>query len=317
MALTVEESASRRGQADTSGAHGWWRTLAGREALTGYLFIVPWLIGMCAFYIGPMIASLYFSFTNYPIIGSPKWIGLANYESLPSDAEFTAALKVTLIYSICAVTLYVVVALGLALLCNKNLPGVGLVRTVVFLPSLIPVFAMALVWGLVFNQGFGIVNDFLHSIGLPAQGWFQSSSQALPLAIAITLWTIGSAFVVFLAGLQSIPGDLYEAIVVDGAGPWDRFWHVTLPMLSPVILFNLVIGVIASFQAFDLDWALTSGGPGNSTLFYVYQVWREAFQNFEMGYASAEAWILFMIIVAVTALIFRTARYWVHYEGQG
>ncbi len=225
-------------------------------------------------------------------------------------------LKSPFIYTVGAVTLYMVVALGLALLCKRNLPGVGIVRMAIFLPSLIPAFAMALVWGLVFNQGFGLVNSFLKSVGLPQQGWFQSSSQALPLAITITLWTIGAAFIVFLAGLQSIPEDLYEAIVVDGATAWGRFWHVTLPMLSPVILFNLVIGVIASFQVFDLDWALTSGGPGTRHCSTSTRSGETPSRIFRSGYASALAWVLFLIIIAVTALIFRTARYWVHYEGQ-
>ena len=232
------------------------------------------------FYIGPMLASLYYSFTNYPIIGSPTWAGLANYGALPHDPEFTAALKVSFTYTVGAVFVYIVISLGLAMLCNRQLPGVGLVRTIVFLPSLIPIFAMALLWGMVFDENFGLANNVLHSLGLPQQGFFQSPTQALPMAISITVWSIGAAFVVFLAGLQSIPGDLYEAIVIDGAGPWSRFWHVTLPMLSPLILFNIVIGFILSFQAFDLDWALTNGGPGTATLFYVYDVWREAFQYF-------------------------------------
>ncbi len=271
---------------------------------------------MIAFYIGPMLVSLYYSFTNYSIIGSSSWAGLANYRQLTNDPAFTTALTNTLIYTVGAVAIYLLFAFGLALLCNRPLPGVAWVRTIIFLPSLVPIFAMALVWGMVFNQNFGLVNNVLHSLGLPQQGWFQSTSQALPLAITITMWTVGSAFVVFLAGLQSIPQDLYEAIAVDGAGAWRRLWHVTLPMLSPLILFNLVIGVIASFQAFDIDWALTNGGPGNATLLFVYEVWRTAFQNFQMGYASALAWVLFLIIVTTAALIFRTARYWVHYEGQ-
>jgi multiple sugar transport system permease protein len=292
------------------------RRLATREAFTGYLFISPWLIGMVVFYIGPMLASLYYSFTNYPIIGSATWTGLSNYRNLVTDTQFTTALRISFFYTAGAIILYLGGALALALLCNSKLPGIGIVRTIIFLPTLVPVFAMALIWGVIFNQSFGLANSIFHSLGIPTQGWFQSPTEALPLAITISFWTVGNAFVVFLAGLQSIPQDLYEAIVVDGAGAWSRFWHVTLPMLSPIILFNLVIGIINSFQAFDLDWALTSGGPGNATLFYVYLVWRDAFQNFQMGYASALAWVLFVVIVVVTVLIFRTARFWVHYEGQ-
>ncbi len=270
---------------------------------------------MAVFYLGPTIASLVYSLTEYPIIAAPSFVGFDNYSDIFGDEQFHAALRVTLIYTIFSVALYIGAALGLALLCDRKLPGVGVVRTIIFLPSLVPVFAMAILWGWIFNADFGLVNYVFSLIGLPAQGWFQSDTQALWLTITISLWAVGSAFVVFLAGLQSIPQDLYEAITVDGAGALRRFWHVTLPMLSPVILFNLVIGVILSFQVFDIAWALTNGGPGDATLFFVLYIWRKAFQEFQMGYASALAWILFVIIVSVTALIFRTARYWVHYDG--
>jgi multiple sugar transport system permease protein len=297
-------------------AKRWFAQWGKRETLVGYAFVSPWLIGMSAFYLGPMIASAIYSLTSYPIIARPHWIGFRNYSDIASDTQFFAALKVTTIYTAGAVAVYLLGALGLALLCNRRLPGVGVVRTLVFIPSLIPVFAMAILWGWMFNKDFGIVNYVFEHLGLPPQGWFQSESQALWMCIAASFWAIGSAFVVFLAGLQSIPQHLYEAITVDGAGPFRRFWHVTLPMLSPVILFNFVIGIILSFQVFDIGWALTNGGPGNATLFYVLYIWRKAFQEFQMGYASALAWLLFMIIVTVTALIFRTARYWVHYESQ-
>jgi len=274
---------------------------------------------MLVFYIGPTVASLVYSLTEYPIIAAPTWTGLDNYREIFRDDQFYTALKATSIYTVFSVLIYIGAALGFALLCNRRLPGVGVVRTIVFLPSLVPVFALAMLWGWLFNADFGLVNYVLGEVGIPSQQWFQSNEQALPLMITISLWTIGSAFVVFLAGLQSIPQDLYEAITVDGAGPLRRFWHVTLPMLSPVILFNLVIGIILSFQVFDIAWALSSGGQRvvqESTLFFVLYIWRKAFEEFEMGYASALAWLLFLLIIAVTALIFRTARWWVHYEGQ-
>ena len=293
----------------------WLASWRKRETLIAYAFVAPWLIGMCAFYLGPMIASFIYSFTDYPIIAKPHWAGLENYRTLLDDGQFHAALEVTAIYTVGSVALDVGAALGLALLCDTRLPGVGMIRTLVFIPSLVPVFGMAILWGWLFNRDFGLANYVLHQLGLSEQGWFQSESQALWMCIAVSFWAIGSAFVVFLAGLQSIPQDLYEAITVDGAGTLRRFWHVTLPMLSPVILFNLVIGMIISFQVFDIGWALTNGGPGNATLFYVLYIWRVAFQQFQMGYASALAWVLFLLIVALTALVFRTARYWVHYEG--
>jgi multiple sugar transport system permease protein len=293
-----------------------WRR---RETLIAYAFISPWLVGMAAFYLGPTIASFVYSLTKYPIIAHPTWTGFSNYSDLFSDGEFHTSLKVTTYYTLASVAVYLLGALGLALLCNRRLPGVGVVRTIVFIPSLVPVFAMAILWGWMFNKDFGLVNYVFGRIGLPQQGWFQSDTEALWMCVFVSFWSLGSAFVVFLAGLQSIPQDLYEAITVDGAGAWRRFWHVTLPMLSPVILFNLVIGIILSFQVFDIAYALLaspSTPPGDSTLFLVLFVWRKAFQEFEMGYASAIAWVLFLIIVTVTALIFRTARWWVHYEGQ-
>jgi len=296
-----------------------WRR---RETLVAYLFVAPWLVGMTAFYLGPTIASFVYSFTKYPIIAKPTWTGLSNYREILSDGDFHQALKVTSYYTLAAVAVYMLGALGLALLCNRRLPGIGVVRTLVFLPSLVPVFGMAVLWSWIFNKDFGLANYLLGRLGLPEQGFFQSDTQALWLAVTVSFWAVGSAFVVFLAGLQSIPQDLYEAITVDGAGPFRRFWHVTLPMLSPVILFNLVIGIILSFQVFDIAWTLYSfgsgstGGPGNAMLFFVLLIWQRAFQEFQMGYASALAWILFLTIVVVTAVIFRTSRYWVHYEGQ-
>jgi multiple sugar transport system permease protein len=288
-----------------------WRR---RETLIGYAFVSPWIVGMVVFYLGPTLASFALSFTDYPIIASPTWAGLDNYRELADDPQFLASLKVTLLYTVCAVALYVVGALALALLCNRRVPGIGVVRTVVFLPALIPVFVMALLWGWLLNTDFGLVNYVLNLLGLPSQGFFQSESQALWLTVLVSLWALGSAFVIYMAGLQSVPQDLYEALTVDGGGVLRKFWHVTLPMLSPIILFNLVIGIILSFQVFDIAWALTKGGPGDSTLFFVLFIWRQAFEEFQMGYASALAWVLFLIIVLVTALVFRTARYWVHYE---
>jgi multiple sugar transport system permease protein len=313
---SLPESGPRRDTGSRRGSSGRpFLTAKRRDAIAGYLFVGPWIIGMSVFYIGPMVASAVYSLTSYPIIASPKWVGLDNYRQIIDDPQFAHSLRVTIIYTIFSVALYLGGALSLALLCNRRLPGIGIVRTIVFLPSLVPVFGMAILWGWFFNTDFGLANYLLGLIGIGAQGFFQSDTQALTMCVTVSGWALGSAFVVFLAGLQSIPNDLYEAITVDGASSMRKFWHVTLPMLSPVILFNLVIGVILSFQVFDIGWALTNGGPGDSTLFFVLYIWRKAFQDFQMGYASALAWILFVLIVAITAVIFRTARYWVHYEG--
>ncbi len=286
-----------------------------RSALIGYAFVAPWVLGMLIFYIGPMLAALYYSFTKYSIISSPEFIGLDNYTRMVGDEAFVQAVKVTLIYTAISLVLYVGLSFFIAMLCNGSGRGIGTARLLVFLPSLIPLFAAAVLWGWLFNTDFGLVNYVLDAIGLPRQGFFQDPSQALPMTALMSFWFIGSAFLVYLSGLQSVPTHLYEALRIDGGGALARFWHVTLPMMSPVILFNLVIGIVLSFQVFDIAWVLTQGGPADSTLFWVLLIYRRAFQDFQMGYASALAWALFLVVVVVTGLIFRTSRWWVHYEG--
>lgn len=292
------------------------RSSRSREALAGYLFAAPWLIGLAVFQIGPLLASFAYSFTDYPIIAKPKFIGMDNYSRMLGDKLFLTSIRVTLTYTVFSVLIYVVASLFLAMLCNRSGQGVGLVRLLVFLPSLIPPFAAAVLWGWMFNTDFGIVNYVLTSIGLPQQGFFQSPSQALPLTIILGFWGMGSAFLIYLSGLQSVPTDLYDAIVIDGAGLLRKFWHITLPMLSPVILFNTIIGIVISFQVFDLAWLLTRGGPANSTLVWVLYIYRTAFEQFEMGYSSALAVVLFMTVALTAGVIFRTSRWWVYYEAK-
>lgn len=286
-----------------------------KEALTGYLFIAPWVVGMILFYIGPILVSAYYSLTSYSVISSPQFIGLGNYVKMLGDESFRDSVRVTLIYTVISLFLYVGVAFFIALLANVKMRGVGALRLLVFLPSLIPLFAAAVLWGWLFNADFGLVNYLLEAAGLPRQGFFQSPTQALPLTALISFWTIGSAFLVYLSGLQGVPTHLYEAITIDGGGVLRRFWHVTLPMTSPVILFNLIIGIVLSFQVFDIAYVLTKGGPADSTLFWVLLIWRRAFEDFQMGYASALAWILFLTVIIITGIIFRTSRWWVYYEG--
>jgi len=288
---------------------------ASRSALIGYAFIAPWVFGMLVFYIGPMLAALYYSFTKYSIISEPEFIGLDNYSRMLGDEAFIQAVKVTLIYTAISLVLYVGLSFFVAMICNGTGRGVGTARLLVFLPSLIPLFAAAVLWGWLFNTDFGLVNYLLEAVGLPRQGFFQDPSQALAMTALISFWAIGSAFLVYLSGLQSVPTHLYEALRIDGGGAVARFWHVTLPMMSPVILFNLVIGIVLSFQVFDIAWVLTQGGPADSTLFWVLLIYRRAFQDFQMGYASALAWALFAVVIVVTGIIFRTARWWVYYEG--
>lgn len=287
-----------------------------KETVLAYLFLAPWIIGLIVFYIGPVVVSAVLSFTNYNIISPPRFTGLTNYEKMLTDGQFVQALKVTLYYTVFFLFTYVVLTLFVAMLANVPRRAVGLFRLLVFLPSLIPLFAAAVLWGWMFNTDFGLVNYVLGQFGLPRQGFFQDPRQALPLVGMLTFWSIGSAFLVYLSGLQSIPTHLYEAITIDGASAFRKFWHVTLPMLSPVILFNLIIGIVLSFQVFDIAWVLTDGGPADSTLFWVLLIFRRAFEEFQMGYASALSWVLFIVVAVLTGLIFRTARWWVYYEGK-
>lgn len=261
-----------------------------------------------------MVVSAILSFTDYNIISAPEFTGLENYERMLTDGEFAQALKVTLYYTGFFLLTYVGLSLLVAMLANRPGQGNGLFRLVVFLPSLIPLFAAAVLWGWLFNADFGLVNFVLEQMGLLRQGFFQDPGQALPLIGLLTFWSIGSAFLVYLSGLQSIPVHLYEAITIDGGSGLQKFWHITLPMLSPVILFNLIIGIVLSFQVFDIAWVLTDGGPAESTLFWVLLIFRRAFEDFQMGYASALSWVLFVAVGVVTGVIFRTSRWWVYYD---
>lgn len=295
---------------------GFGRGRRGKEALLAYLFLAPWIIGLLVFYVGPVVVSAILSFTDYNIISPPRFNGLTNYKRMLTDGQFVQALKVTLFYTVFFLFTYVILALFVAMLANRPRRGTSLFRLLVFLPSLIPLFAAAVLWGWMFNTDFGLVNFVMVQVGMPRQGFFQDPRQALPLIGMLSFWSIGSAFLVYLSGLQSIPVHLYEAITIDGASSARKFWHVTLPMLSPVILFNLIIGIVLSFQVFDIAWVLTKGGPADSTLFWVLLIFRRAFEEFQMGYASALSWVLFIVVALITGLIFRTARWWVYYEGK-
>lgn len=293
-------------------------SLRRRQALEGYLCILPWLVGFVCFTAGPMLASLAMSFTNWQIISAPEWIGWGNFERLSKDPLFYQALYNTAYISFLSVPLQLVVSLLIALGLNQKLRGVNLFRTIFFLPSQMPLVASALLWLWIFNPDFGLANVMLGALGLAPLKWLFDPSLAKPSIVIITLWGgIGTAMIIFLAGLQGVPDSLYEAASIDGAGAWSRFRHITLPMLSPVVFFNLIIGIIASFQAyFTLVYTTTQGGPANATLIYIIYLFFKAFQDFEMGYASSLAWILFLVVVVLTATQFALARRWVYYEGE-
>lgn len=287
-----------------------------QEYIAFYLFASPWLIGLVVFTIGPMIASFLLSFADYQVIVPPKWIGLQNYiEMFTDDKLVWQALKVTLLYSLGAIPLFLTTSFLIAMLLNQGIKGVTIFRTIYYLPSVISGVPVALLWLWMLNPEFGLVNNMLKGIGINGPQWFFSTTWVIPSFIIMNLWGVGVTMVIFLAGLQGIPTHLYEAAEIDGAGMWSKFVNVTLPMMSPIILFNMVIGVIDSFQIFTPAFVITNGGPANASLFYGLYLYNNAFKFFKMGYASALAWLMFLIILALTGLIFRITGSWVYYEG--
>ncbi len=285
------------------------------EGLWGYIFIAPWLIGLLVLTLGPMLQSLYLSLTNYHLLEQPKWAGLANYkEILIDDKTFVQSLEVTFKYVLFSVPLKLIFALLVAMLLYRSIRGMSFFRSVYYLPSLIGgSVAIAAIWRNIFGMD-GAVNKLLAWFGVPPMDWINLPDTSLTTLIILSVWQFGSAMVIFLAGLKQIPNDLYEAAAVDGATKIRIFFKITIPMLTPIILFNLVMQTINSFQMFTQAFVVTKGGPIDSTLVYALYLYQKAFVFFDMGYASALAWILMLIIAVATALIFITSRKWVHYE---
>lgn len=273
------------------------------------------MIGFFVFVAGPMVASLGISFMHWEIVTPARWAGVAQYERLFNDSRFYLSLYNTAYYVFIGVPLHLMLALLAALGMNLNLRGIRFYRTVYFIPSITPVVASSLLWLWIFNPEFGLANSVLNSLGLPSLYWLQDPRLSKPAFIIMSFWTIGGQMVILLAGLKGIPPTFYEAAEIDGAGTWASFRHITLPMLSPAIFFNLILAIIGAFQVFTQSYIITGGGPENSTLFYVLYLYRMAFENFRMGYASAMAWVLFLIIVFFTYIQFRLSDRWVFYEG--
>lgn len=296
------------------------RPLLVRDTINGLLFVSPWLIGLLVFTIYPIVASFYFSFTVYDAVSPPKFVGLQNYtELLTVDPSFWRAVGNTLWYAAVSIPLGLATAIGLAMLLNVQVRGMAIFRTIFFLPSIVPEIASALLWAWILNPQFGLANALLRRIGMPTLGWLSDPLWSKPALVLISLWGFGGSMVIFLAALQDIPVHLYEAAELDGAGVWRKTWHVTLPMLSPTIFFNLVLGVIGAFQYFTTAFVLAKGteGPAGSMLFYALLIYRNAFSYFKMGYASALAWLLFAFVFLLTLVIFKTSGRWVYYEGEG
>ncbi|MCS7462121.1 sugar ABC transporter permease [Paenibacillus doosanensis] len=287
-------------------------------SLQGYAFISPWLIGFFLLTFWPMLQSLYFSFTDYSLLEAEKWIGLTNYKKIfLDDSSFTNSLKATLLFVLIAVPVKLGGALLIAIMLNMKLQGMFIYRTVIYFPSLIGAsVAVAILWSNLFGKD-GLINQLLLQIGIEGKNWIGLPQTALATLIILAVWQFGSSMVIFLAGLKQIPSELYEASAVDGAGKVRTFFSVTLPMLSPIILFNLVLQTIGAFQMFTQAFIITHGGPMESTYMYALYLFEKAFSRYQMGYASALAWILLVIISIVTLLIFATSKKWVHYETEG
>ncbi|MEV4313621.1 sugar ABC transporter permease [Actinocrispum sp. NPDC049592] len=281
-----------------------------------YVFLAPWIAGAVLLTVGPMIVSLYLSFTDYDLFTEPHWVGFDNFVRMfTDDARYLQSVKVTLIYVLASVPLKLIASLLVAMLLNTRAASNGFYRAAFYAPSLLGAsVAAALVWRAMFTEG-GPVNELLDSVGLHTPSWVDDPSYSLWSIVLLAVWQFGAPMVIFLAGLKQIPRELYEAAEVDGAGPLHRFWHITLPMLSPVIFFNLVLEAIHAFQAFTPAFVIGGGrgGPADSALFYTLYLFQRGFEDFRMGYASAMAWVLLVVIGIVTAVIFRTARLWVFY----
>lgn len=295
-------------------------TLKGRweSSIAGYLFISPWLLGFLLLTLWPMVQSMYYSFTKYTLLDAPEWIGLRNYERIFADDEmFRQSLKITILFVVLSVPIKLFSALMVAMVLNKKIKGISVYRTFIYLPSLIgSSIAVAILWQNIFGIN-GFINRFLSYFGIEGISWISNPNTALGTLIILVAWQFGSSMVIFLAGLKQIPAELYEASSVDGASKVRQFFSITLPMLSPVLLFNLVLQTIGSFQMFTQAFIITKGGPINSTYMYALYLYDRAFSRYEMGYASALAWILLVVIAIVTALIFASSRYWVFYETEG
>lgn len=289
-----------------------------KAILTGLLFISPWIIGFLAFRVYPFFASLYYSFTFYPILDRPKWVGLSNYMDLMADSRFLTSLYNTSYYALGAVPLAAIVGIFLAMLLNAKVRGLSLFRTIYFLPSITPVVASSIVWLWMFDPINGVINYLLDLVGIHGPGWMGSPQWSKPALIIMAMWSVGGAVVIYLAALQDVPRELLEAAELDGANTAQKIRSVTLPMISPVIFFNLITGLIGAFQYFTEVHVMTggTGSPADSTLMMSIYLYQSAFQFFKIGYASAQAWILFLIVIAFTALLFRLSGRLVYYGGK-
>ncbi len=323
--MTVAEN--RIGSQSTTPKIGWLSRLVGatsqyqtRKALWGYLFALPWLLGLIVFWGGPILASFYFSFTEYGVTDSPTFVGLANYtQAFGKDDLFWPSLQRTFIFAVIFVPVAIGGALILAVLLNQKLKGTNIYRTIFFVPHLLPTVAIAVLWSFLLSPKLGPINEFLRSLGIEnPPAWLSSRASALNSVIMINVWAAmgGNTMLIFLAGLQGVPQELYEAAEIDGAGALSKFRNVTLPLISPTIFFNVVLGVIASLKVFTTAFVTTQGGPSYATWFFALHIYNQAFKYFRLGYGSALAWVLAAILIVFTFIQIGYSRRWVHYEGR-
>jgi multiple sugar transport system permease protein len=316
MSSTSAETNIQRRQATTHTSRR-YVTLEKKENLAGYVFLIPWFLGAAFFMAGPVISSLYLSFTNYNLIGSPHWIGIQNYVNMVRDPDWWAAVRVTLIYVVASVPLKIIFALLIAILLKQGLKGLGIYRAVYYVPSLLGgSVAIALLWRQLFGTD-GVVNQALSLIGIHLTiSWISDPHYALSTLIILSIWQFGSPMLIFLAGLKQIPQEYYEASSTDGAGAIRQFFTITIPMITPLIFFNMVLQMVSSFQAFTPAYVVSdgTGGPLNTTLFYTLYIYQEGFGLLHMGYASAMAWVLLIAIAVFSSIAFLTSRYWVFYQ---
>lgn len=287
-----------------------------KESRAAFLFALPWIIGFSVFLAYPLCASIYYSFCDYSVLKMPVWIGTRNYENLMRDEIFWKTLTNTAYYAIFALPLGMVVAIALALLLNTKVKGLAFYRTFFFLPSLVPMVSLAVLWLWMFNGESGLVNAALGAIGIKGPNWLSDPEWSKPALVLLSVWGVGNAMVIYLAGLQDVPVQLYEAADLDGATAWQKTRNVTLPMISPVILFNLIMGIIGTLQVFTVPYVMFPGGsPARSTYFYTMYLFDNAFRYQKMGYACAMGWIMFLIILALTLVSLRLSEQHVHYGG--
>ena len=285
------------------------------ETILGWLMVSPWLIGFICFSALPMFASLIISFTEWDMLSKPEWVGFENYKTLFfEDPLALHSLNITILFTIVSIPLNIVFGLALAMLLNTSIRGLAIFRTIYYLPAILSGVAVALMWRWIFSTEFGLLNALLSMIGIEGPAWLTDRIWVLPSFVIMRLWSVGGGMIIYLAGLQSIRTNLYEAAKIDGANWWHRTRFITLPMLSPTIFFQLIVGFIFSMQIFTEAFIMTNGGPADASLFYLLYLYRQAFQYFDMGYASALAWVLFVVILVLTIILFKTGKSWVYYE---